>query len=190
MTVLVDRHPMASGATSEPTPAPELPDIDDAQQYYLAGSNQGIAVGPVYVMGAPVYIEPPPGGLALVLRKVVDELSRLGDLQSGWDGRRARRVTREAIYATAAILGRLLDRHSEAPQFFPLPGGGIQVMWCADEIEIEIEIDSSGEAQIIAEAASGEVIVEGIIDSQESPDLIRVAAGLVRRASGHVAAER
>jgi len=59
--------------------------------------------------------------------------------------RRGKPVTREAVYATARVLANLLDRHSQIPQFFPLPDGGIQVEWYADN-QIEIDVDGSGEA--------------------------------------------
>jgi len=194
MTVLADRQPVASGAITQPEPPPDLPNVDDAQQFYLSGTYAGstaagswffqtVTPGPVY------YVEPGPGGLAWVLVKVAEELSRLRQLRPRWDGHRARPITREAIDAAARVLARLLDAQSEVPQFFPLPGGGIQVEWLADD-QIEIEIDGAGEAHVLATSASGNVLAEGILDPQGPSDLVATVAGLVKNLSAEVAAGR
>ena len=190
MTVLADRFPVSSGATTEPEPPPVLPDVDDAQQYYLAGSYQwNLSIQPLAV--GPVYIESAPEGLAQVLRKVAAELARLSRLRTGWDGRCAKPITQEAIYATAYILARLLDRHSEVPQFFPLKDGGIQLEWYAEnQVEIEIEIDRAGEANVTAQTATGDVLAEGIFDSQGTSELAETIARFVRDLSAHIAAGR
>jgi hypothetical protein len=194
MTMLADRQPVQSGATTEPEPPPALPDVDDAQQVYLAGTYQPImnvrVVSAHHLSTGPVYFESASGGLAQVLHMVAAELSRLKNLQAGWDGHRARPITREAVFATAAILARVLDGHSEVPQFFPLPGGGIQVIWYTDQVEIEIEIDSAGKAQVVAETAQGETVAEGIFGTQGPPELTETVAGLVRDLSAYVTAER
>jgi hypothetical protein len=192
MTVLADRQPVASGATTQPEPPPELPNVDDAQQFYLSGIHAWTtAVGPWFcytITPGPVYyVEPRPGGLAWVLGRVAEELSRLGQFRPGWDGRRARPITREAIHATARVLARLLDGQSAVPQFFPLPGGGIQVEWLADD-QIEIEIDGAGEAHVLATSASGDVLAEGILDPQGQSDLAATVARLVNKLSAEVAA--
>jgi hypothetical protein len=194
MTILADRQPIASGATTQPEPPPVLPNVDDAQRFYLCGSYaSSAAVGPWpcnSTSGYVYYVERGPGSLAWILREVAGELSRLSQLRPRWDGHRARPITQEAIYATARVLTSLLDWKSEPPQFFPLPGGGIQVEWLADDQQIEIEIDQVGEAHVLATAASGDVLVEGILDLQGPSDLVTTVARLVKELSAEIIAER
>lgn len=193
MTILADRQPIASGATTQPEPPPELPDVDDAQQFYLSGTYTGSMIVGSWshsVMPGPVYFaEPGPGGLAWLLDRIAAELTRLSRLRPRWDGQRAQPITQAAIFAAAHVLGFLLDGQSEAPQFFPLPDGGIQVSWLAND-EIEIEIDAAGEAHVLATDASGDVVAEGTLDPQWSPDLVTAVAGLIKRLSAEVVAGR
>lgn len=194
MAVLEYRGPVAPGAISQPTPRPALPNVDDAQQFYLSGPYAGTTSSAFgyfqnVVVGQVCYVESEQGGLALLLDKVTGELGRLLQLRPGWDGHRARQITHEAVFATARVLARVLDRHSEIPQFFPLADGGIQVEWYADE-QIEIEIDGAGDAHVLATAANGEVVAEGSFDPQGSSDLVSSIAAMVRSLSAHVAVER
>jgi hypothetical protein len=194
MTILADRQPIASGATTQPAPPPELPDVDDAQQFYLSGSYTGFTRVSSWACGTisrPMYyVEHGTGGFAWVLRGIVEELSRLSQLCPRWDGYRAQPITREAIYAAVQVLPYLLDQTSEPPQFFPLPSGGIQVEWLSGSQQIEIEIDQAGEAYVVATAADGDVIAEGVLDSQGPSELVTTVAGLVKNLSAEVAAER
>lgn len=194
MTILADRRPVASGTTTQPEPPPELPNVDDAQQFYLRGSyvrstavrpwaSQSVTTGHVY------YVERGSGGLGWLLDRLETELSRLSQLRPRWDGHRARPITREAVYGMATVLARLLDLQSEVPQFFPLPGGGIQVVWVADN-EIEIEVDAAGEAQVLATDANGDVLAEGILDSESSSELVSTVVNLLKDLSAQVARAR
>jgi hypothetical protein len=189
MTILADRRPIASGVTTHPAPAPELPELDDAQQFYLSGGYTGytrVRSAPP----APVYYDRGSEGLAWVFREIVKELTRLMELPPRWDGRQARPIKQEAIYAFLQVLPYLLDQTSEPPQFFPLPSGGIQVEWLSGTQQVEIEIDQSGEACALATTADGDVLAEGILDTQGPSDLVSTVAGLVKNISAEIAAER
>ena len=192
MTVLADRRSAASGTTSQPEPPPCLPNVEDAQQFYLAGSYTGSATGQSQwhnvIQGNIWYVDSEPGGLAWVLERVASELTRLGQLRPGWDGRHGKRVTQEAVYATARVMINLLDRHSQVPQFFPLPDGGIQVEWYGDD-EIEINVDNSGEAYVIA-SSNGDVVAEGILDQAGPSDLAATIAVLIKGLSTQPGVER
>jgi hypothetical protein len=82
------------------------------------------------------------------------------------------------VYATAQVLVKLIDGHSQVPQFFPLPDGGIQVEWYGND-EIEIDVDGSGEAYAIA-TSNGEVVAEGVLEQSGPSDLASVIAVLVK----------
>jgi hypothetical protein len=191
VTLVADRQSMASGATNELTPRPELLIVHDAQQFYLSGvhaspttwSYSHVVPGHVY------YIESQSGRLGRLLMNVAEELTRLGQLRPGWDRRRGRPITPEAIFGAAWVLGSVLDSSSEAPQFFPLPGGGIQIEWYADD-QIEIEIDEVGQAHVLATSANGDVLAEGAFDPQVPSELAATTAALVKSLSAQVAAER
>src|SRR5260370_12782284 len=144
---------------------------------------QSIVPGPVY------YVEAEPGRLARLLDWVARELTLLRGLRPGWDGHRAKPISREALYSAVVVLAVILDENSEPPQFFPLPDGGIQFEWYADD-QIEIEIDGAGEAHVLATATNGEVVAEGSFDPHGPSDLAATIAMLVKNFSAHVAAER
>lgn len=187
MTVLADRGSKASGTTQEPQPPPDFPTVDAAQDFYIYGSRAHSVIQVKWQrMAAMRWVDP----WDRLLEAVASDLARLQDLRPGWDGRRARRITPEAIRSTLEILGRLLNISSESPQIFPLPVGGIQLEWLAGGDEIEIEIDSSGASRVLAESATGETIAEGDLDPSQPGGLIAVVAAFLRELSAHVAAER
>jgi hypothetical protein len=205
MTLLDDRRPAASGTTSPLEPPPRLPDLEDAKRFYLSGYGSsatwigagGMAWGGGRWWGSEDVMRPPiyygyqqvSGGLDRLAYVLVQELTRLQGLRRGWDGRNARQITPQAVDATVWVLSALLDGDSEPPQFFPLTSGGIQIEWYGRN-EVEIAIDASGEAHVLASAASGDVIAEGILDPRGPSDLVATTALLVKDLSADIAAER
>jgi hypothetical protein len=65
------------------------------------------------------------------------------------------------------------------PQFFPLPNGGLQLEWHAGGEDIEIEVDPSGTAFVLATNATGEVLLEGDLDSTGSDSYTALVNALV-----------
>jgi hypothetical protein len=105
-------------------------------------------------------------------RKVEAELNRLVRLEEGWDGRRAREVTDEAVVSSVEALFALVGDHTwPAPQFFPLPDGGLQFEWHMGGAAVEVEVDSEGEAHALAESPDGSVLFEGVIWPQRDAAL-------------------
>jgi hypothetical protein len=192
MTLVDDRRPVASGTTSPTDPPPVLPNVDEARRFYVAGryvphvsSFHPATPGTVY------YVETGFGGLGERLDLVAAELTQMLQLRPGWDGRHAGPVTQAAVYTAGLVLLRLLAESQEVPQLFPLPSGGLQAEWYADdELGIEIEIDAAGEAYLLATAADGEVLAEGTLDAQAPSELASTAARLLGEFSGNVAARR
>jgi hypothetical protein len=97
------------------------------------------------------------------------ELNSLCALQEGWDGHRARPISDGAIVATIQVLGALMDQTSPPPQLFPLPDGGIQAEWHVAGNKIEIEIEGTGGAYLLADRSDGSVVAEGPA-TREDPD--------------------
>jgi hypothetical protein len=198
MTALNDVRSAASGTITQPDPAPEWPDLEDAKKFYLLGHEP---TEPTVVLSGDVYwpvvqskgyrrvrVYWGQGPLDRLTDVLASELGRLRALRYGWDGGSARPTTPKALYAAMRVLSVLLDEESEPPQFFPLVDGGIQLQWYAND-QVEIEIDNSGEAYVLATAANGEEF-EGVLDPSGPSDLVSAIAMLVKNLSADVAAER
>lgn len=205
MTILVDRQSAASGTTRHPEPPPELPGVDDAKQFYLSGQGLSsfVAAGTTYWsvgtgwgLTTDIWIPHFSYSHHRMSRRLdslgetlVWELKRLRKLPEGWDGRRARPITPEALYGTILALAALMDEESVPPQFFPLHDGGIQFEWYADD-QIEIEVNREGEAHVLATNANGDTLAEGAFDPQPPSELTATVAQLVKNLSVRVVAER
>lgn len=155
--------PAASGLTNQPSPPPDLPDVEDAKQFYLGWGRRYVA------KFAKAYW--PLSARHTDWDQLVDvlatELQELISLRPGWDGGRANSITSKAVYGAVLVLSALLDAESEPPQFFPLPSGGIHLEWLVGGDEVEIDIDDRGAANVLAESASGEVIADGPLDPMQ-----------------------
>ena len=107
MTVVVDRGPVASGTWNQPEPPPELPNVDDAQQFYLYGVGAVTSSSGWLQYMAPQrisYVRPEAQRMANLLNGIAGDLRRLLSIPPGWDGGHANRLTQEAIYAATWIL--------------------------------------------------------------------------------------
>lgn len=191
MTILDDERTVASGTTCKAAPPPQLPAVDAAREFYLYGAHgmatrkwvfQGSSYPSVY------FCVQAPSQRAGLVEWAVQELTRLRQLPKAWDGHRARPITQEALYGAAWVLSTVLNEHSRRPQVFPLPDGGIQIEWYADGEEIEIEIDSAGEAHVLAESAKGDTLAEGSFDPQSPNVTITVITKIVADFSDRVSA--
>lgn len=193
MTILDDQRTVASGTTSKAEPPPQLPTVDAARQYYLYGAS-GVATGGGWVFQYATYASAysvhskEPDRRATLVEWAAQELTRLRKLSRGWDGDRANPITQEALYGAVWVLSALLDEHSRRPQIFPLPDGGIQVEWYAEGDEIEVEIDRTGEAHVLAESAEGTTLAEGTFDPQSPGEMVSLVAKIVRDFSDRVSA--
>jgi hypothetical protein len=135
-----------------------------------------------------------PNGTAMVDRprwivQAEEELNLLRQLPPRWDGHRASQVTRDAVESAVQVLARVMSDVLAPPQFFPLPNGGLQMEWHAGGDDIEIEVDPSGAAFVLATNATGEVLLEGDLDSTGS-DLYTVLVSTLGELSERVATAR
>ncbi len=195
MSKLADRRPPATspGLTSPGYPPPNLPSADAARDFYLHGMSvwaAGTWLQGNRHLGWTFNREPESIRLNALFDLVTDRLRRLRLLRPGWDGRNAQPVTEAAIYGTAWLLDRILDAESEPPQIFPLTNGGVQIEWYAAGEEIDIDVDSSGTAHVLATTAAGQTIVEGSADPREQGQLLSDLSKHVRSFSEWVVGER
>lgn len=185
MTILEDRRPVSSGATSQPDPPPELPNVDAARQFYLYGAD-AVYYGGSYVTTLCAY--PSASGIGrreALLEEAARELLRLRKLPQGWDGYRAAQISKAAIYGAGWVLDAILAADSCKPQVFPTADGGVQIEWYADGDEITIDIDPAGEAAVLAEF-DGETVAEDIFDPQTPDESILQIASLVKEISARI----
>jgi len=115
------------------------------------------------------------------------ELTKLMSLRAGWDGQRAKRITQQAIFAAIEVQIRLLDEAAALPQYFPLIDGGIQLEWYAAGDEISIEIDSDGEAHVLA-FRNGDLEIEGLLSLNGESEICSSARNFLKTLSQRVAA--
>lgn len=107
------------------------------------------------------------------------ELNRLFALPSGWDGYTAAEVTVEAVRELVEVLFLAVGKKTVCPQFFPLSDGGLQAEWHIDGNDIEIEVDGTGSAYVLATGPAGETVADAEIRADaDNPDLRVVAAFL------------
>lgn len=161
MTVLYDPM-MTSGLTHRPVPSSPLPTLDPAEAFY----RRDLDAPPARRISIGVSGGPRPWFVDEVERK----LNELLQLRAEWDGRRAQRITLDAVETVVALLEALTRPTSAAPQLFPLPDGGIEIGWRAAGDELEIEVDAVGVAHVLAVTADEETIAEGALDPIERDD--------------------
>lgn len=71
-----------------------------------------------------------------------DRISELVQLPWGWDGHDGCPVKIDIAKFAIRILLQVLESDSPAPQIVPLSGGGAQLEWHQNGIDLEIEIDA------------------------------------------------
>ena len=169
MTSILD--PVVSGATSYPLGGFRLSsatDRDEGGVVFLAGAR-------VVLMDLTFHDRR--AWLGDQARAQLDELLQL---EPQWDGHRAKVISIAAVRGAVESLFRIADEVSLAPQFFPLPDGGVQYEWHVGGESVEVEVDGSGVAYALATDRDGNTLVEGSLDSAV---FNRQVGSLVRRMS-------
>jgi hypothetical protein len=115
------------------------------------------------------------------------ELNVLCALREGWDGHRAQPITINAIEGTVQVLGALMDQTSPPPQLFPLPDGGIQAEWHVAGNRIEIEIEGTGDAYLLADRSDGSTVAEGPATREDPEGAVAAARDFLRALAARLA---
>ena len=92
---------------------------------------------------------------------VETQLNELQSLQIGWDGYGSVPVRGEVAKFAVDILRRNMKSSSPAPSIVPVSGGGLQIEWHQNQMDIELFISKPYECELYAQNLdSGEVIDE------------------------------
>src|SRR4051794_15646504 len=81
--------------------------------------------------------------------EVSSRLTTLASLDPDWDSYGARSLSPAAVRVAQSILDQTLASPLPLPKVFPVPDGGVQLEWSAGPIELELEIEPTGEAIFI-----------------------------------------
>jgi hypothetical protein len=172
MSALAD--PPATGLTLQPPAAPS--------PSALTGDQPGPArFVTIEVPGIPRWNRP------WFVQYVEAELNALCALPERWDGHHAQPITDRAIEGTIQVLGALMDQTSPPPQLFPLPDGGIQAEWHVAGNKIEIEIEGTGDAYLLADRGDGSVVAEGVATRNDPDGAVTAAREFLRALASRLA---
>ena len=111
------------------------------------------------------------------------ELNRLFALPPRWDDMSADEITIDAVQKLVAVLIRIANEGSPAPQLFPLLDGGIQAEWHVGGNDIEVEVNGLGEAYVLATRANDETVADGEVSPGRDDPVIDAAATFLNELS-------
>lgn len=94
---------------------------------------------------------------------IADRYSHLSSLPPGWDGLRAKAVSRQSLYRSLDFLLQVAMLVQIPPSLVPTVSGGVALEWHKDGIDVEVEFPSTGPAFASVDAHESEF--EGELDA-------------------------
>lgn len=184
---LVAEGPYATGATVVgPAPEPYLAGLTSAEEFLAPPVHDRRSVTIEAFASDGSYQRP------AWLEELERAVNALLALSQGWDGRRARPLTEEAVEAAIELSVGLMFQYGipVPPQVFPLPDGGIQFEWHAGGQSVEVEVDADGSAHVLCTRQNGSVAVEGEISSDEPDSLLEAVSAFLVPLWDRIASQR
>ena len=89
------------------------------------------------------------------LTKVEERLIQLLQLPAGWDGYQSQRVSPLTARFVTNILGSVMSSHTPAPSIVPVSGGGLQVEWHRNGLDIELYVAKPLQAELYVSFSDG-----------------------------------
>jgi hypothetical protein len=84
---------------------------------------------------------------------VFADVERLSRLPQNWDGNGAAQVDPYDVGDALLFLERMMGPQTKVPRFAPLTSGGVELLWRADNVEVEAVFDRNrGERVLLVEA--------------------------------------
>jgi hypothetical protein len=84
----------------------------------------------------------------LWLYTVLGRLQYLISLRPNWDSYGARPIDPNAVIFALEFLRTSLPHDGKAPQIVPTSTGGLQLEWHANGVDLEVEVDPSGDVSL------------------------------------------
>jgi len=82
------------------------------------------------------------------LAQVEERLTQLLLLPKGWDGYQSQRVTPQTARFVTNVLNSVMAGHTPAPSIVPVSGGGLQVEWHRNGLDIELYVAKPMQAEL------------------------------------------
>jgi hypothetical protein len=100
--------------------------------------------------------------------QVVPRLVELSKLPPGWDSRKAAPIERGAIARALEIMAEVMEWHGPVPAIIPTVEGGVLLEWHRVGLEMEIEVEPTGDTCVMFQAVDGSRAWDGAWESHRS----------------------
>jgi len=108
----------------------------------------------------------------------------LSELPPGWDSRKAAPVERTAIVRALEIMAEVMEWHGPVPAIIPTVEGGVLLEWHRAGLELEIEVEPTGDAYVTFQTADGSNAWDGEWESCRPAARDVVQAMVAQRTKG------
>jgi hypothetical protein len=98
----------------------------------------------------------------------IDRLVQLSELPAGWDSRRAAPIERTAMVGALEIMAEVMGEYGPLPAIVPTVDGGVLLEWHRGGLELEIEVEPTGEAYAMFQTSEGSRAWDGTWESCRS----------------------
>jgi hypothetical protein len=102
------------------------------------------------------------------VESAIARLVELSELPAGWDSRRAAPIERTAIIGALQIMAEVMERSGPLPAIIPTVEGGVLLEWHRVGLEMEIEVEPTGDAYVMFQTTEGSKSWDGTWESRRS----------------------
>lgn len=113
--------------------------------------------------------------------RAASAVAAMASLQPNWDGHGAKRIDPAAVQTALAILSRAAVDIDE-PYIVPTPGGGVQLEWHPQGVDLELEARADGKVGFLAIDQPSNREQEGELPT-EAPEIAAMLSALAHRSS-------
>ena len=107
----------------------------------------------------------------------VQQLARLRQLDTGWDGAGAEPLTDDACDTAIRLLTALAMPAPPTAQLVPLEDGGLQLEWHVEGNDVELEIDPQGDVHAYIVATDDAIV----LNREVPPALLPATMPVIKR---------
>ena len=125
----------------------------------------------------------PDPSVQVSLVRALEQLTRLRQLERGWDGLRAEPLTDDACATAIRLLTALALPVPPSAQLVPLKDGGLQIEFHVEGNDVELEIDADGEVHAYIVVDGDEVVMNREVPAPLLPTTMPVIKRHITRMS-------